>query len=122
MQRLAALLVLLTITCLPRPQFMPDETKFTVRTYAVETAPLHDGAFHAVNALVEARNPTTQNLLLYAGCEFSEDNKVFATTVTKTFVQAGEVKVFRLNTPLVGPIIGRSRLTINCRYETKRIK
>lgn len=121
MKRLTAFLALLTITCLPRPQFLPDEDKFTVRVYTTETTPIHDGAFYTINALIEARNPTGQNLILYAGCEFFEDDRLFATTITKTQIKAGEIKVFKLKTPLVGPLIRRSSIKIYCRYETKRI-
>jgi len=79
-------------------------------------------SFYQISALVEARNPTNQDFILYAGCDFSEGENVFATTVTKTLVKARQIKIFKLDTPVILSIMDHARITIHCRYETKRVK
>lgn len=135
MRRVIVVLVLLTITCIPRPNFKPNEEKFTVRPYITKMTPMmprgkfdmprgkfETNGFYEINATVEARNPTNQDFILYAGCDFSEGENIFATTVTKTLVAARQIKIFKLDTPIVLPVMDHARITIHCRYETKRAK
>ncbi len=128
MKRAVIILVLLTITCIPRPNFKPGEERFTVQTYTTKMTPTMPGgksgmnSFYQISALVEARNPTNQDFILYAGCDFSEGENVFATTVTKTLVKARQIKIFKLDTPVILSIMDHARITIHCRYETKRVK
>lgn len=115
MRKSTALFIILNAGCILRPQFRPDEIKFSVNMYSWNVAKSGE-----VNAYLEVRNPTKYDGRLISVCDFTEDGVFTTTTETIAVIPAREIKIVRLNPPFINRQLTR-RLSISCQHKVFKV-